>query len=145
MSSCVAVAASAALGAEITIAGPQGHSTSAGTQVVALAQPTIPYWEYRLQQAQSQASGNRLGVRSFRYGSELRYRPDIVNRDAFRYQNREFRKRRHGDLRGHTHRGLFDGRRARYAPGTRYTKSFSINRQQRYGSTIRYGFQGPRR
>ncbi len=154
LSACLALAAPAAFGAGITIAGARGssapvavargsvaHDSIAGGSVVRdSGQPTISYWQYRQQQAQSRQRSSRLASSgSFRYGNGLRYRPSIVDRSVFRYRLPEYRMRRYGDLRGHAYLGRFGGRE-RYAPGVRYTNSFGIVRQQRFGTDIRYGF-----
>jgi hypothetical protein len=138
MGACLALAAGA-WGAEITIAGPQARSTPAGSGERS-PQATIPYWQYRQEASQSRQSGAGVTSHNFRYGSELRYQPQTVDRTTFRYWLPEFHLQRFGNLRGYTHRGRFDGHRARYAPSIRYTNSFVAVRERRFGSTIRYGF-----
>jgi hypothetical protein len=134
------LAAPAAFGAVITIAGPQARPTPA-VNVERSQQPTISYWQYKQQQSRSRQSGaGRLSSQSFYYGNGLRYRPGTVDRSTFRYRLPEFHMQRFANLRGDTHRGRFDGRSKRYSPSIRYTNSFAFVRRYGFASTIRYGF-----
>lgn len=138
----LSAAATAATAADITIAGHQGHSPAAVPRGGDSTQPTIPYWRYKQQKAAGPAARSSPSG-SFRYGNSVRYRPAMIDRSTFQYRVPEFHRRRYDPLRGHTHRGRFDGRPIRYQPGIHYTKSFGRLHNNR-PSNIRYGFQRPR-
>jgi hypothetical protein len=135
------VAATPALGAEITIAGPLAAAVAVADADDS-PQPTISYWQYTRRQAQTQraSGGGRKPLANVPSVRGSFYRPQMTRRDTFRYQIEEFHRRRFDNLRSQTHRGRFGGRSARYAPAARYTTSFGAIRTRR-PSTIRYGFQ----
>lgn len=136
------VAATAALGAEITIAGPRAQATSGVADADDSPQPTISYWQYTHAQSLSPSAdkGRRTSPANLPTVRGSFYRPRMTGRDTFRYRIEEFHKRRFDNLRSQTHRGRFGGRSARYAPAARYTTSFGAIRARRPAS-IRYGFQ----
>lgn len=134
------MAATAAMGAEITIAGPRAQAAAAVVDAEDSPQPTISYWQYTQQRSQAQSAGN--GGRQSANRPSVRgsfYWPRMADRNTFRYRIPEFRTRRFDNLRGQSHRGRFGGRGARYAPAVRYTTSFGMTRALR-PSGIRYGF-----
>lgn len=141
----VAVAATVAFGSEISVHGRQGHSTAAVVGAEGGEQATISYWQYKNQQAQSRQASDerRVSPWIFRSGSRSGYRPRMVDRGAFRYRSKEFRKRSFGNLRSLSQHRRFGGRRTRYSPASRYTTGFRALRR-RNPSTIHYGFQRPR-